>query len=114
MSKDFDKYLHDILERATKIFDHTKDLREIADLEKNSWMQDAIFRNLEVMGEAAKRIPEEYCEKHPEIPWKEIKGTRDRLIHQYSEVSVLIIWDIIKKELQDLIENLERLIDELD
>ena len=114
MSRDFKVYLDDILVCVEKILEHTHHLKNVGSLERDSWMQDAIFRNLEIMGEAAKRIPDDFCARYPEIPWKEIKGTRDRLIHQYAEVSTLIIWDVIQNELPMLKENLKQVISEIE
>lgn len=72
---------------------------------------NAVVRSLEVMGEAAKRIPEEIRGKYPAIPWKRMTGMRDKLIHQYSGVDLEIVWGVIKTELpplQPLFEEMRR------
>ena len=56
--------------------------------EKDFKTQDAVLRNLEVLGEAAKNIPKGFQEEHPELPWSEMAGTRDRLIHHYFGVNL--------------------------
>ena len=61
--------------------------------------QDAVLRNLEIIGEAAKNVSESIKKKYPDIPWKEIAGTRDRLIHDYFGVNLDIVWGIIKDDL---------------
>ena len=63
---------------------------------------NAVVRSLEVMGEAAKRIPEEVREKYPQIPWKRMTGMRDKLIHEYSGVDLEIVWGVVKEELPPL------------
>jgi len=64
--------------------------------------QDAVIRNFEVIGEAIKRIPEEYKQNHPTIPWRALAGFRDVLIHQYEGVSLPEVWQIIEKNLEPL------------
>ena len=64
--------------------------------------RDAVIRNFEVIGEAAKRIPDEYRKQRPAIPWRELSGFRDVLIHQYEGVSVAEVWQIIEKHLGPL------------
>jgi uncharacterized protein with HEPN domain len=61
--------------------------------------QDAVIRNIEILGEASKLLSNEAKEKHPNIPWKDIAGTRDRLIHDYFGVNIDIVWDIAKNEI---------------
>ncbi len=62
----------------------------------------AVTRALEIMGEAAKRLPMEIREKYPEIPWKDMAGMRDRIIHGYDKVDLQIVWDTVKKEIPHL------------
>ena len=64
--------------------------------------QDAVIRNIEILGEAAKLLSDKTKEEYPNIPWKEIAGTRDRLIHDYFGVNIDIVWDIANNEIQSL------------
>ena len=61
--------------------------------------QDAVIRNMEVLGEAAKLLTDETKNNYPDIPWKDIAGTRDKLIHDYFGVNVDIVWDIAQNEM---------------
>jgi uncharacterized protein with HEPN domain len=64
--------------------------------------QDAVMFNLIIMGEAANQLPQEFQEKHPEIPWSSIIGTRNVIVHGYDQVKLQIVWDIINKDLKPL------------
>lgn len=64
--------------------------------------QDAVMRNLEILGEAAKNISAVFRKKHANVPWKQLAGLRDRLIHHYFGVNLDIVWGVIQKELPDL------------
>jgi uncharacterized protein with HEPN domain len=67
-------------------------------------IQDAVARNFEIMGEAAKRVPEQYRSDHPRIPWRLMAAFRDVLIHDYEEVDLKRVWRIIEHELPSLKE----------
>ncbi len=71
--------------------------------------QDAVIRNLEIIGEAAKNISSEVKKKFPQMPWKKLAGVRDRLIHHYFGINLDIVWNIIKEELPDLISELNNI-----
>ena len=66
---------------------------------KDRLRQSAVIRQLEVIGEATKNIPDSFRKKYPEIPWKKIAGLRDIIIHTYFEIDLDITWEIIKKDL---------------
>jgi uncharacterized protein with HEPN domain len=78
-----------------------------ADLDADQILQFAIIRAVEVIGEAAGRVSTELREAHPEIPWHQIKGTRNRLSHGYDQVDLDILWTIVSQELQPLVERLK-------
>jgi uncharacterized protein with HEPN domain len=60
---------------------------------------DAVVRNLEIIGEAAGRLPKKFTDRHPKIEWVKIKGLRNRIVHEYFGVDVQIIWQILEKDL---------------
>lgn len=100
MKKDPRVYLAQILERIERIDQYTAKGRDafLADL----LIQDAVMRNFEIIGEAAKRVPDEYRKQHPIIPWRMMSAFRDVLIHNYEGVSLARVWEIIENELPRL------------
>lgn len=75
--------------------------------------QDAVIRNLEVMGEAVKKLSAEERQNYAEIPWQEIAGTRDRLTHHYFGINQEIAWEIVSKDLSNLHPRIEQIIRDL-
>ncbi len=63
---------------------------------------DAVVRNLEVLGEAAKQLPEDFTSRHTSIPWNQIAGLRNRIVHDYFGLDLEIIWQIVHRDLQPL------------
>ena len=82
MPRDFRVYLDDILEAVVKINNYTSGVTK-QDFSSDPKTLDAVIRNLEVIGEATKNVPEEIRLKHPEIEWRKIAGRRDILIREY-------------------------------
>lgn len=76
---------------------------------KDKKTQDAVVRSLEIIGEAAKNLSVELKKKRRDIPWRELAGLRDRLIHQYFGVNFDIVWRIIKQELPELARQIEKI-----
>lgn len=91
----------DIIESIEKIE------RYIAGLDHDAFVSDektvdSVVRNLEIIGEAANRIPESFTAQHPEIEWRRIVGLRNRIVHDYFGLDLEIIWEILQKELSFL------------
>lgn len=102
MSKRTDSaVIHDIKEAVDRIISYTSKI-EYSDFLHDHKTQDAVIRNIEILGEAAKLLTEKTKAAYPDIPWREIAGTRDKLIHDYFGVNIDIVWNIAKNEIPDL------------
>lgn len=84
----------------------------LADFQDDEKTQYAVIRCLEIIGEAVKRIPDDYRQSHPDIPWKSMAGMRDRLIHGYDVVDNEIIWVTVKETIPGILEKITSLTDE--
>lgn len=91
-------YLEDIIDCMGKIEQYVGEL-SYQDFVKNSLVSDAVIRNLEVIGEASKSIPNEIISYYPDVSWKSMIGLRNILIHEYFGVDSEIVWEIIKRDL---------------
>jgi uncharacterized protein with HEPN domain len=100
MNKDIRVYIEDILECIEKIEKYTKIDED--DFFENDQVQDAVLRRLEIIGEAVKNVPQDFRDKHPEIPWRKIAGMRDVIIHEYSGVNLERVWKVAKEDLVGL------------
>ena len=96
--RDFKLYLDDIVEAAKRIARYSKGMT-VEKLKKDTLILDAIVRNLEIIGEAAKNIPRQIKEKYPEVEWKKIAGLRDILAHEYFGIDFEVVWDIVMNKL---------------
>lgn len=112
MGKDDLAFIEHALESIYAIEDFSKNLSKEG-LFSNRLRQSAIIREIEVIGEAIKNISENLKNKHREIEWKEIVGTRDKMIHHYFGVDLNIIWDIIKKDILILEKQLKKIKEDL-
>jgi uncharacterized protein with HEPN domain len=104
-----DSYLLDMLVAARKAITFAADLTH-AQFEQSDLHQNAIFKVLEIVGEAASRISDSAQTAHPEIPWQEIVGLRNRVVHVYFEIDLSLVWQIVREDVPALIAQLERLV----
>ena len=111
MLKDDEIRLRHMLDAANKAMVFVKG-RSRHDLDSDEMLALAVTRLLEILGEAARGLSQEFKNRNPKIAWKQIMGTRDRLIHGYFDVDLDIIWAIITRDLPPLIKELEGLLSE--
>ncbi len=113
MSRDPRVYLEDVLESIRRINAYVTGLDEER-LAADQLRLDAVVRNLEVIGEAVKRLPEEITQQQSHVEWRKIGGLRDILIHHYFGIDVGIIWDVVQNKLPDLERQIRTILDSLD
>ena len=102
-------YLFDILESAQVAIAHVEENDKesfLADVKS----QDAVIRRFEIIGEAARRISDSFRSNHPELPWAEMIGMRNLLIHEYDDVDLHVVWRTVVYELPDLVKKIEAIL----
>lgn len=102
-------YIQDMISFARKCLAYTKGMDRQAFV-SNNMVYDATLRNLELIGEAATRVPDMVRQQYPDIPWRMIIATRNRLIHAYLGIDDDTIWSIICDDVPELLNRLEKII----
>jgi len=111
MPRDSRVYLDDILEATRKITAYTGSHSKATFLEDEKTL-DAVVRNLEVIGEAVKKLPEDLRVQHSAVEWKKIAGLRDILIHEYFGLDSEIVWDIVQNKVPALDREVRMMLNE--
>jgi uncharacterized protein with HEPN domain len=109
MSRDYGLYLADMEHACRKIIRYTSGL-SFAEFIEDEKTFDAVVRNLEVIGEAAKHIPSDVRDRYPRVAWSRIAGLRDIVAHEYFGLDVDILWDIIQNHVPALLEEVQRIL----
>lgn len=109
MSRDFRLYLEDMLNATEKALRYGEELTSET-LEDEVMRFDAILFNLQIIGEAAKQVPDTLRREYPEIEWRKIAGLRDIIAHSYFGIEPAIIWDVLQNNLPPLREQLIRIL----
>ncbi len=99
---DYVDYLRDILETIEKIEQFMNDIEDFDAFIHDDKTAFAVIRGMEIIGEAAKNIPRSTRKKYSNVPWKDITGMRDKLIHQYFGVNLELIWKTLEEDLTPL------------
>jgi uncharacterized protein with HEPN domain len=109
--RDIEDYLKDIVENIDKIVKFTSGI-SYEDFVNNDEKVYALIRAIEIIGEATKNVPQSIRKKYPEIPWKDMAGMRDKVIHEYFGVDAKIVWITATKEIPPLKDKILKVINE--
>ncbi len=102
-------FVHHMLDHALEARQMTRG-RARADLDKDRMLNLALVRLMEVVGEASRRVPDDFRSRYPRVPWRETSDFRNRLIHGCDEINFDTLWEIIQEHLPPLIEQLETIL----
>jgi len=103
------EYLRHILAEANYLIEHSRDL-DFSAFRADERLRRAFVRSLEVIGEAAKKVPADLRAQHPNIDWRGMAGMRDRLIHDYFGVDYELVWDVVQHRIPQVREQLESIL----
>jgi len=106
-------YLKDILVAMDAIEQFVEEV-DFETFKNDDMMTSAVIRKFEIIGEATKKIPEEIKQQYPAIPWKDMSGMRDRLIHFYFGIKYELVWETIKKEIPKVKPSVKKVLDDLE
>jgi len=109
MSRDYRLYLDDMREASEKVLRYTHDM-DYEEFKLDEKTFDAVVRNLEVIGEAAKHIPDEVRERYPRVEWRRISGLRDMVVHEYFNADEDILWDVVRNRVPELLEQVKEIL----
>ncbi|MBI4037857.1 DUF86 domain-containing protein [Candidatus Curtissbacteria bacterium] len=109
MSKSPEEYLKHILDELDYLLDSSKNVSQ-EQFMHDMTLQRAYSRSLEIVGEAAKNLPQDFTKDQSQVDWKSIAGMRDRLIHHYFGVDYEIVWDVVKNEAPKLKEQITEIL----
>ena len=109
--KDDAVFLKHVLDSINQIEEYV-DGMGFEDFISRKLVQDGVIRQLEIIGEATKHLSPELREKYPKIPWEDIAGMRDKLIHHYFGVDLEVVWDTVEKDLPALKKNVKKILGE--
>ncbi len=112
MKKDDSIYLRHIIDAFTQIEGYMVGITH-DEFFSNKLLQDGVIRQLEVMGEASRNLSEDLRCEYPQIPWRQMVGLRNRMIHAYFNVNLQIIWEIIQGDLPNLKRETKRILDNI-
>ena len=113
MKREFLDFLEDILDAMEKAEAMLSDV-DLETFKEDYQINFAVVRALEIIGEATKRLPESFREQHSDIPWKDMAGMRDRIIHGYDTVNLEIVWATVKNRIPELKPKIQRILTEHD
>jgi uncharacterized protein with HEPN domain len=104
-------YLGDVLDAIKRIEDYLRGVSKDVFF-KNLMMQDAVMHQIEIIGEASNNVSDEFQDQYLELPWMQMRAIRNKIVHDYRELNLDVIWDTAKNDLPALKTQIQKLLDE--
>ncbi len=104
-------YLGDVLDAIKQIEDYLRDITKDSFLQ-NHMMQDAVMHQIEIIGEASNSVSDEFQDQHPELPWMQMRAIRNKIVHDYREINLDVIWDTARNDLPMLEKQVRKVLGE--
>lgn len=105
MNREYSDFLRDMLENAQRAIQFVQGM-DFSSFAKDEKTLYAVIRAVEIIGEAAAKIPEDIRSNYPKVPWREIKGMRNKLVHNYFGINMEVVWQTVQEDLPALVEAL--------
>jgi uncharacterized protein with HEPN domain len=105
--------LRDMVLAANRVLRYVENTNQ-EEFEQDLEKQDSITYRILILGEASKRLSAEFRDKHPNIPWRQIAGMRNMLVHEYDQIDLDVLWDVTQNSIPDLLKQLNLLVDSIE
>jgi uncharacterized protein with HEPN domain len=102
-------YLQHILDAIENVENYTRGATKKRFLD-DGMMHDSVYFQIQIIGEASNNLSEDFLEKHPDIPWSQIIGMRNRIVHAYFQIDIEVAWDIVKKDIPILKKQIQKML----
>lgn len=109
--KDWSIRLEDMLEAAEKVARYTHEMSDLEAFASNEIIVDAVIRNVQIIGEAARHIPDEIRTRYPDLDWAGMTGMRNILVHQYGAVRLDLVWGVVQTRIAPLRSRLSEILE---
>jgi len=113
MPRDYRVFLDDILEAAAKVLKYTAGFSAEKFFSDRKTVE-AVVWNLQIIGEAAKNVPEEVRSRYPDLPWRDMAGLRDIIVHQYFGIKLDVIWKVVQSDVPSLVNRIREILEQME